>query len=111
MLIALIPMLVMIVGILIWVLSSNTYLKEIGKIMMIVGMFFTVWPTMGKGVPDRLTITASAPSDGDTDAPPFLDGTLGSNAHDGRLVDGSHDTRCSRRSTGDLSHRLMLAPL
>lgn len=40
---AIIPLLVLIVGLLIWVLASNPLVKEVGKWMFICGLFVTLW--------------------------------------------------------------------
>lgn len=36
------PLLILVIGVLIWALASNAILKEIGKWMFIIGLFFTV---------------------------------------------------------------------
>jgi hypothetical protein len=42
MLVAIWPFIILLAGVLIWVLASNAILKEIGKWMFIVGLFWTV---------------------------------------------------------------------
>lgn len=42
MLIAIWPLLIAVVGVLIWVLAGNTVVKEIGKWCFVVGLFWTV---------------------------------------------------------------------
>lgn len=63
MLIAVIPIVVMIVGILLWVLAGNAILKDIGRWMFIIGLLCSVWPTMGKTVKIG-SATPSALTDG-----------------------------------------------
>jgi len=41
MLIAIIPIVVLVVGLLMWVLATNPVVKEAGKIMFFCGMFVT----------------------------------------------------------------------
>jgi Na+/phosphate symporter len=42
MLIAYWPLVILVIGVLIWALASNAILKEIGRWMFIIGLFFTV---------------------------------------------------------------------
>jgi positive regulator of sigma E activity len=46
--IALIPLLVALIGLLLWLLAGNPVLKEIGKILFIIGAFWTVGGYSGK---------------------------------------------------------------
>lgn len=47
MLIAYIPLLLAIIGLLVWVLAGNATVKEIGRWLFIIGLFFTVGATAG----------------------------------------------------------------
>ena len=48
--IALWPLLIAVLGVLIWVLVSNAVVKEIGKWMFVVGLFWTVYGLVGHTV-------------------------------------------------------------
>ncbi len=50
MLIAFVPVLVMILGLLLWLLASNPVVKDIGRICFIIGTFFTVSALSGHTV-------------------------------------------------------------
>jgi len=43
MLIAIVPIVIMVVGLLMWVLAGNPYVKEAGKIMFFSGMLVTTF--------------------------------------------------------------------
>lgn len=48
MLVAIIPLLVLVVGVLMYALAANPKLAEIGRIMFAVGLFWLVWAVSGK---------------------------------------------------------------
>ncbi len=41
------PVLVMVVGLLLWILASNAKLSEIGRMSFQIGLFWTVYALMG----------------------------------------------------------------
>lgn len=45
MLFAIVPIVVMILGLLLWVLAQNPLVKQIGQYMFVVGLFFSVQVT------------------------------------------------------------------
>lgn len=48
MLIALLPVIVLLVGLLLWILPDNVYIKEIGRMMVGVGILCLVLPHMNE---------------------------------------------------------------
>lgn len=45
MLIAIVPVLVLVVGLLVWAVSTNPVVKDAGRGAFFIGLFFTVWIT------------------------------------------------------------------
>ena len=41
--VVLFPFLVCVIGLLLWAISTNGLVKECGRIMFQIGLFFTVW--------------------------------------------------------------------
>lgn len=50
MIITLVPLLVAIIGLLMYVLASNAKLVEIGRILLFVGLLWLVYATAGKTI-------------------------------------------------------------
>lgn len=48
MLIAYVPLLIALIGLIMWLASPSTRIGEIGKLMFIIGLFWTVYSTVGK---------------------------------------------------------------
>lgn len=48
MLIILLPLLVMVIGCLMYAFAANPKVQELGRILFFVGAFFTVWGASGK---------------------------------------------------------------
>jgi hypothetical protein len=40
---AIVPFVVLVIGILVWALASNPLVKDAGRIWFIIGSFFVVW--------------------------------------------------------------------
>lgn len=50
MVIAIVPIILLIVGVLIWVLSANAILKDIGRALFMISLFWLVYALLGKTV-------------------------------------------------------------
>lgn len=48
MIIAYVPLLIALIGLLLWALASNATVKEAGRILFFCGVFFTVYHFAGK---------------------------------------------------------------
>jgi hypothetical protein len=50
MLVAIIPVVVALLGLVLWAISANPKVSQIGYVLFAVGVFFTVWALLGRTV-------------------------------------------------------------